>query len=84
MGAKVVKLKDVWAMLDHCAPGHERAETDHYWRITYGARFYPNFPTGKHGARKSPEIEAGHVRSLVRHLGIEPCARQQLRGIYAG
>jgi len=71
-------MNAVLAMLDHCAPGWQRVETDHHWRITYATLTYPAFPKGEHGARKNPDVQVGHVRKLVRHFKIEECARTQI------
>jgi hypothetical protein len=50
----------------------------HNW-VTVGSLTYRGFPKGKHGARKDPEIEIGHVRHMIRFLHInEDCAKKQL------
>lgn len=77
-----VGLKDIWAMLDDCAPGHDRRETNHYWRITYGPEVFPTLPKGPHGARTNPPIQVGVIKQMARQLGILDCAKrflQQLR-----
>jgi hypothetical protein len=71
----VIRLQDIWAMLDKCAPGHVRRKGKHHWIVAYQERTYRSLPLGPHGRRVDPEIETGYVRSLVRHLGIEECAR---------
>ena len=68
--ASVVKLNDVWAMLNNCAAGHLRKQSREYWIVTYNKKTYRSLPLGPHGHRHNPEIESGHVRSLVRQLGI--------------
>ena len=68
--AAVVRLKDVWRMLDACAPGHIRRVSDHYWIVSWNGKSYRSLPKGAHGRRDNPEIETGHVRALIRHLGI--------------
>jgi len=73
-----VALADVWAMLEHCAPGYWKKSTDHHWRIGFDERLYPSLPLGAHGTRKNPEIQIGHVRKMARFLGILECAKQQL------
>jgi hypothetical protein len=73
-----VPLKDVWAMLDHCAPGHTRKQRTHNWLVIFGGRSYPSLPVGAHGRRHNPEIQVGHVKNMVRHLGIEECAKSQI------
>lgn len=77
----MVSLKAIWAMLKICAPDHTREATDHHWRITWNGRCYPTLPKGAHGARKTVEIERGHVKRMVRHLGIEACAKAQIPGL---
>jgi hypothetical protein len=68
--AHVVKLNDIWLMLDACAPGHTRRPSREYWTVTFDGKTYRSLPLGPHGRRHNPDIEAGHVRSLIRHLGI--------------
>ena len=51
-------------MLDDCAEGYSIRISVHHRRVTYNDKIYPSFP-------KHDEIELGHVRSLVRHLGID-------------
>jgi hypothetical protein len=72
----VVALNEVWAMLDHCAPGWSKRATLHYWRVTLGTQTYATLPLGPHGARKNVEIEAGHVRRMARFLNIEACCKE--------
>jgi hypothetical protein len=76
---KLVRLKDVWAMLDRCmgkgkwtaVPGNK----NEYWRVTVeGKPPYPRLQTGKHGSRENPQIECGQVKNMVRLFGIEECA----------
>jgi hypothetical protein len=73
-----IPLADIWAMLNHCAPGHTRKQRVHNWVVTYGSRSFPRLPVGEHGARKNPEIQVGHVKTMVRFLGIEDCAKGQI------
>ncbi len=73
-----IALADIWAMLDHCAPGHTRKERTHNWVVTFGEKTFPGLPVGEHGARKNPEIQVGKVKQMVRHLGIMECARTQI------
>lgn len=70
-------------MLSECAPGYSVKTTDHHHRVAFSGKLYPSLPIGPHG-RKGPgtEIEAGHVRKLARHLGIEACARRVLPHIW--
>jgi hypothetical protein len=62
-------------MLDHCCPGWTKTETDHFWRIDFGAGSYPTLPKGAHGNRKNPEIQAGHVRTMARQFNSYDCAK---------
>lgn len=73
-----IPLDEIWAMLNACAPGHKRKERQHNWLITYQGRSFPRLPRGPHGKRHNPPIEIGHVKTMVRHLGIEECAKQHL------
>ena len=60
-------------MLDDCAEGYSIRTSIHNRRVTYNDKIYPSFP-------KHDEIELGHVRSLVRHLGIDKdCSNRFLR-----
>lgn len=77
-----VSLKDIWAMLDACAPGHKRKARKHNWLITYGALAYPSLPLGPHGKRTDPDIQLGHVRNMVRMLKIEDCAATKIEGLH--
>lgn len=74
----MVRLLDIWAMLDACAPGHVRRQGRHHWIVSYEGRTYHTLPLGPHGRRINPEIATGYVRSLARHLRIEDCARRLL------
>ena len=72
-----VRFKDIRRMLDQCAPGAGIAKKKHRHWVRYGGKTYRGLPLGRHGKRENPEIEIGHVRQLIRHLGInEECARQ--------
>jgi hypothetical protein len=74
----VIRLLDIWGMLDRCAPGHVRRQGKHHWIVSYNGRTYHTLPLGPHGRRVNPDVAAGYVRSMARHLGIEACARQLL------
>ncbi len=65
-------------MLDECAPGHTRKQREHNWLITYQGHSFPGLPLGPHGARKNVSIQVGHVKRMVRILGIEECAKKKL------
>lgn len=73
-----VSLKEIWQMLEHCAPGHTRQMRTHHWVIRYKDKTYSALPLGPHGKRENPEIELGHVRKMSRHLEILDCAKSAL------
>lgn len=64
-------------MLDECAPGHTRTETDHYYCIRYNGKTFPTLPKGQHG-KSNPGIQRGVIKKMARHLGILDCARRVL------
>jgi len=68
---RVVRLDDVWQMLDNCLPGHEKISKPHRWNVKFNGRLYHEVPLGRHGARANPEIETGHIRGLVKFFGIK-------------
>lgn len=71
-------MKAIFAMLDVCAPGHERMAKTHHWRIEYRDRTFPTLPLGEHGRRINPDIQVGVVKKMARHLGILECAQAEL------
>lgn len=73
-----ITLDEIWAMLDACAPGHKRKQRDHNWIITYKDKTYPSLPVGEHGARRHVSIQVGHVKKMVRILGIADCAKKKI------
>lgn len=87
MGSRsLVLLKLVREMLSMCAPGHRIMEKTHYYRVEYGGRTYATLPKGAHSDRGKragqAEIEVGHVRKMIRHLGIdEECAKRVISGL---
>ena len=68
---RLVKLDDVWRMLDACAAGYARRDTDHHWIVAFNGRQFRSLPLGAHGKRTNPEIEAGHVRAMVRMFELD-------------
>lgn len=64
-------MRDVLEMMDGCAEGWTRKRGAHNWRIFYGAGGFATLPFGKHGSRENPEIEIGHVKSMIRKLKVE-------------
>ena len=79
---RLVRLDDVWRMLDGCLPGHERIQKLHRWNVKHGGRIYYEVPLGKHGARKNPEIEAGHIRGLVKFFAIPKSCYERFLSIH--
>jgi hypothetical protein len=74
-----VPLKEIWAMLEECAPGHTVKTRDHNHCVRWSGKTYPSLPRGKHGRRDNPPIEVGHVKQMVRQLGIDPeCVKRTL------
>lgn len=65
-------------MLDDCARGYTKTETQHNWRVSFGASTYPNLSKGKHGARRNPEIQIGQIKQMVRLFGIQDCAKRHI------
>lgn len=63
-------MSDIKRMLESCAPGHSIRLANHSWVIKYNGLVYRNLP-------KFDNIELGHVRKMVRHLGIDKdCAKK--------
>jgi len=77
-----VRWRAVVDMLDHCAPGWRHDERDHFIRLYYDNRTYPNFPIGAHGRRANIEIQIGHVKKMVRFFDIEQCAGSQIAQLH--
>lgn len=72
-----VPLRQVWELLDHCAPGHTREARVHNYCVRYKDRSFPSLPLGRHGKRENPPIEVGHIRKMVRALDIDrDCAKR--------
>jgi len=74
-----VPIKDVWAMLEACAPGYKAVERDHHWCVYYKAATFPTLPKGEHGGRKNPGIQLGHIKRMARLFGILDCAKSQIQ-----
>jgi hypothetical protein len=70
-----VSLKEIEEMLDDCAPGAVIVPKLHHNWIVWNGRTYRGLPRGKHGNRRNPEIESGHVRRMARFFDILPCAQ---------
>ena len=59
-------------MLNDCAPGWKKKETDHFWCVMWRKLTYPSFP-------KKKNVAGGHIRSMVRQLGVDlECAKKHL------
>jgi hypothetical protein len=57
-------------MLDNCAAGYDIRRTTHGRLITFNNKAFRDLP-------KYDDIEIGHIRKMVRHLGIDKdCARK--------
>jgi hypothetical protein len=73
----------VFAMLDACAPTHRRRLKEHHWWVWLGSACYQGLPKGAHGRAERAEVEAGHVRKMVRRLGVDPaCAETAIPGLW--
>lgn len=70
-------------MLDACAPGSRiEQKLHHFWVFMPNTGpVYRGLPLGKHGTRRNPEIEIGHVRRMARSLGILECAQEQIENL---
>ena len=64
-------------MLEACAAGYTRRQTDHHWIVSFGQLQFRSLPLGAHGRRSNPEIEAGHVRAMVRMFGLDAACVQR-------
>jgi len=63
-------LSAVMRMLGECAPGSTVRLATHSRVVTFNKKAYPSLP-------KFDNIELGHIRKMVRHLGIDwECARK--------
>ena len=73
-----VSLRDIEDMLDDCAPGAVIVPKPHHNWVVWNRRTYRGLPRGKHGTRKNPEIEVGHVKRMARFFEILPCAQSRI------
>jgi hypothetical protein len=55
---------EVLRMLDKCATGYDIRRTTHGYKVEWKGKVFPDLP-------KYKEIQIGHVRKMVRHLGID-------------
>ena len=73
------RWSDVQVMLNACAAGWTMVVKEHKRWVTHGDRIWRGFPRGPGANPKDFEVEAGQVRTLVRHLGISmKCAKRHL------
>jgi hypothetical protein len=64
-----VAFDDVLRMLRKCAPGFDCRRTTHGRRVEFNGKVFRDVP-------KFDDIEIGHIRKMVRHLGInKDCAK---------
>ena len=69
MSASVV-YNQVLRMLQDCAYGFSVRLATHSRVVTFGSKVFRDLP-------KFDKIELGHIRKMVRHLGINPeCAKK--------
>jgi hypothetical protein len=73
MAGGPVPLKEVWAMLDACAPGHTRRLRTHNYSIQWNNKTYRGFPKGEHG-NSNPPIDRSHIRKVVKFFTLNKCA----------
>ena len=73
-----IPLNDIWAMLDACASGYTKRQGQHNWIVSYNGKVFPRLPLGEHGRRANPPIQVGHIKQMIRLLGIEECAKKHL------
>jgi len=67
---------DVRRMLEDCAPGATWRTATHSVVVSYNGRKYPSLP-------KYKNLELGHIRKMVRHLGIDQqCAAKHIPGSF--
>jgi hypothetical protein len=76
-----VSLKEIEDMFDECAPGAVIIPKPHHNWVIWNGRTYRGLPRGKHGARRNPEIEVGHVKRMARFFDILPCAQRVIPGL---
>ena len=63
-------FSDINRMLDECAPGHSLRLANHSRVVKWNDKVYRSLP-------KHDNIELGHVRKMVRYLGINwECAEK--------
>lgn len=76
--AGLITLKEIIAILDDCAPGAVIESKVHKNWVLWNGRIWWDLPLGKHGHRKNPEIQVGHVKRMMRFFDILDCAKKYL------
>jgi hypothetical protein len=71
------EFKDVLAMLHACARGFTVERKKHHFWVYYNGLIFRGMPTGEHGER-SPKIQVGIIRQMIRLFGIADCAKEHL------
>jgi hypothetical protein len=67
-----VYYKDVERMLNDCASGSTVRLATHSRVVSFGGKVFRELP-------KFDEIELGHLRKMIRHLGIDKeCAKKHI------
>jgi hypothetical protein len=74
----LIPWKTVQKMLNACADGWRFRDKKHKRWLYYGDREPFKLPLGPHGKRQQHDLQIGHIRGLVRHLGISDCAAQHI------
>jgi hypothetical protein len=65
-----VAYSDILRMLEKCAVGSNVRLATHSRVVSYNGKVFRDLP-------KFQNIELGHIRKMVRHLGIDPdCAKK--------
>ena len=63
---------DIQRMLENCAAGHTLRLATHSRVVTFNGKTYRSLP-------KFDKIELGHIRKMIRYLGISlDCARKYI------
>jgi hypothetical protein len=75
MGGQV-RHSDVWALLDHCAPGWSKELKKHRVWIRWNGKTYIGMPKGPgRTLERDHDVAIQKVRQMVTHLDIDPaCA----------
>jgi len=72
------KLKDILGMLKECAPGAQVTPKKHHYWVSWNGQTFRQMGLGEHGT-KTPEIEIGVIKHMIRQLGIDAdCAQRHL------